>query len=451
MRTLHAAHTSALANRTFSISAHAISIIPQNGVVKYITDAQTDLVIGGNTYKATAGVVRASIPVRINTGPTKMDVQFVATVGGYIDYDEVRDGVYDGAQIIINAIDINVPGNLSPIFYGELGNVQLSDRFHCTVECLGKLAKSKAYLLDRYSPNCRFWFGDPLTCKFDIMTVSWAATVFSASGREIITDGVPHADGFFNLGHIEMLDGLREGHMWEVREWDLSSQRILLYSDLEGGVLPGDTFNIFGGCSYILDDADHGCLSHNNVINFGGFNLPGNDIGGMTLVPVPPATITFGQTGESAATFTMVAGRVHVQALPVPQGVSVTGMAFKLDAPVTGGQKIRGGIWMYSPGKGFTIVGATNEYTTTGSEADGLAIGLTLGSPVMLAAGSTWYFGLDNDSGTVIKASGAAGPDEYSTGGRAGGYADGLPPVLGSTSSGGSGVAYHLTMTGTPA
>jgi hypothetical protein len=102
MRTLPAGLTTELAEPNVSL-CRLVQITRKDGTIKRIAESQTDVVSDGNTYTAAKGIRMSSIIAELNGGASTVNFEVTAAVGGLILPADLRNGLYDTAQVIIRA------------------------------------------------------------------------------------------------------------------------------------------------------------------------------------------------------------------------------------------------------------------------------------------------------------------------------------------------------------
>src|SRR4051812_21423351 len=108
MRNLPAALEAELNGRAYGI-CRLVEIRRKSGIVTRLAEHQEDIVIGGHTYTRARGFRVSSMPFMLNASATTCEFEVVAIDGGSIDPDELRDGLYDSAVVIISACSHLLP------------------------------------------------------------------------------------------------------------------------------------------------------------------------------------------------------------------------------------------------------------------------------------------------------------------------------------------------------
>jgi hypothetical protein len=143
-------------------------ITRKDGAQFFFTDHDRDIVFGGDTYRADAGFERTAIRSDAGFAVDNLDLVGVFAEGGIVE-DEVRAGLFDGAEIRVSFVHWEDPDGHGEIRLrrGTLGETRLTPQgsFHAELRGLSQpLAQST---LAVFSPNCRADLGDH-RCTFPI-------------------------------------------------------------------------------------------------------------------------------------------------------------------------------------------------------------------------------------------------------------------------------------------
>jgi uncharacterized phage protein (TIGR02218 family) len=263
MRSLTSGLITALASEATDF-ARAVVVTRTDGTIKRWADLQDDATISSNTYTALAGLEIASMPFVMNGGATRVDVQMAANVAGTpVDRADVRDGLYDKAEIVISLIDHQqLVRGLGILFAGTIGEVKLSTFGKVVFECVGILGKAKTLATEHRTPSCRNWFGDS-RCGVNKAALGVSTTVSTVSTYTLTLASVGgQPDEHFKNGTAEYSSGQAKGRVDEIRSQ--VGTTVMRFSD-EAPVAPGDAVTIFPGCDYT--NGLLGCQRYSNCIN----------------------------------------------------------------------------------------------------------------------------------------------------------------------------------------
>jgi hypothetical protein len=165
--------------------------------------------IGDTTYDPAEGLEVDSIATEMNGGATSLDLKVAAAATGtFINREEVRDGVFDKASVVISLFDLQQDSGLGTLFVGTIRQAEFTDYGLVTFDCVGILDDAVALAVEHRTPTCRNEFGDE-RCGVDLDALGVSTTVSSASGFAINVAGVGgHPSNYFKLGLAEITSGL---------------------------------------------------------------------------------------------------------------------------------------------------------------------------------------------------------------------------------------------------
>ena len=143
-------------------------ITRKDGQQFFFTDHDRDIVFGGDAYRADAGFERTAIRSDAGFAVDNLDLVGVFAEGGIVE-DEVRAGLFDGAEIAISFVDWQDPDNFGEIRLrrGMLGETRLTPQGYFHAELRGLSQPLAQSTLEVFSPNCRADLGDQ-RCRFPI-------------------------------------------------------------------------------------------------------------------------------------------------------------------------------------------------------------------------------------------------------------------------------------------
>lgn len=269
MRTFTPAILASLAGR--SGAGRAVVITRRDGAILRLIEAMTPKTIGGQTYVPGTGLIVGSIPFAANEQATSVDLDVVAVPGGVIDLGQIRAGIYRGARVDIYMINrLAASDGLSLLFSGVAGQITERGLGRITIEAVGPLARAAQLWAHKYSPNCRWLFGDG-NCTIALAGLSSAGTVTASDGGYGVTlSGASGVDDYWTGGHLHVESGLMAGFDFEVRGWVAATGALTLYLPVAQYLSAGDVLTLYPGCTYQLAGAG-GCSERwANAINFGG-------------------------------------------------------------------------------------------------------------------------------------------------------------------------------------
>ncbi|KKM80420.1 hypothetical protein LCGC14_1340050 [marine sediment metagenome] len=159
-----------------------------DGVERFVTDHDADVVFGGDTYEAASGLARTAIESKGDMSVDNLDI--VGILGGDITSADLRAGFYDFAEIEVFSVNWQDPDGFGKIQhrFGSLGEVQVRDGAY-KAEMRGKMQALERRRGKVYSPDCRANLFSPLTDPISgrVTGCGLASAAFEEFG-EVVTD-----------------------------------------------------------------------------------------------------------------------------------------------------------------------------------------------------------------------------------------------------------------------
>jgi hypothetical protein len=136
-------------------------ITRKDGQQFFFTDHDRDIVFGGDTYRADAGFERTAIRSDAGFAVDNLDLVGVFAEGGMVE-DDVRTGLFDGAEIRVSFVNWQEPDTYGEIRLrrGTLGETRLTPQGYFTAELRGLAQPLAQSTLQLWSPECRADLGD---------------------------------------------------------------------------------------------------------------------------------------------------------------------------------------------------------------------------------------------------------------------------------------------------
>jgi uncharacterized phage protein (TIGR02218 family) len=257
-----------------------LKITRKNGAVLRVAEHQEDMVVEGETYVRARGLIVSSLPFALNASTNTADFEISATDGGLIDPDDLRNGLYDSAEVVVSAASHLIPANGKlDLFRGNFGDIALTDVGLARIRVHGLLSRADQLLVEHYTPMCRTEFGDA-RCKVDLAPLTMAGTVTSISGFAITISGAAASQptGYWALGLVIPTSGPGVGDAFEIRQWNPPT--ILTYLPAVGKLYAGDNINLTPGCDFTRAMCND---RWNNIINMRAEPyVPGEDASDIT-------------------------------------------------------------------------------------------------------------------------------------------------------------------------
>jgi uncharacterized phage protein (TIGR02218 family) len=276
MRFISAGLTSTTEGADFAL-ATCIKITQRDGVERFFTDWDQNLTIGGDVYRADAGVQFYSFDYNAGFDTGTFAVEGLILSAAY-SAKEIQAQLGFLSNAIVDVFQVN-PEDLSqgvfPLKYGRVSRVLPKDLFW-SLECETLDAKlSRSQIVKTYTRDCRWTFGD---ANCTVTPTSFAGEIAAIADDFVFTldggFGGPATAGFFSYGRI-VFDDLPTFPN-KVKSYDAGTKQVTLMLPapyVSGEIAAGGTVTMFQGCkrTYLA------CRdTHSNVENFGGFPfIPG--------------------------------------------------------------------------------------------------------------------------------------------------------------------------------
>lgn len=202
-----------------------------------------------------------------------------------ITEEDIYGGLFDDAEVEVWLVAWDgepfVPVRLAA---GNMGQVSQGEQGFKS-EVVGPGARlGQQSVVQVVSPNCSWKFGDPATCKVDREAMAISGVVLRGYDRGLFTADL--SDGStgpqWANGVVRWTGGKNAGREDEIKTVAFAEQTIQLWSLAAFVPDYGDTFDMLPGCDLLKTG---GCTVYDNFINFGGFDIPGDD----SLMQVPDA------------------------------------------------------------------------------------------------------------------------------------------------------------------
>lgn len=253
--------------------ATAVQFDLVSGNVVRLADVIGDEEIGAHVWSPAPGLKRGSLEIKVNSGPTSMDIEFMLDPAGPLTYADVQDGLLDAAEMrvfLFNRADLVDGMNL--IFWGDVTDVKRGSFGFVDISAEGPTGRESEYSTKVYQFPCRNRFTSP-ECGIPAASVTYSGTVVSADGMDIVVSGTGgQADNFFDVGLFKLTSGRLKNRAREIMTSLLSggNQALTLYRSF-GGInpQPGDTCTVRRGCTHDFS-AEQGNRFYENPRRYGG-------------------------------------------------------------------------------------------------------------------------------------------------------------------------------------
>ena len=256
----------------------AWAVTRKDGVTLGFTDHDRALNFDGVDFNASTGMTARAIEQ--TTGLAVDNTEAVGALSSVAIRDEdVRAGLFDGAEVLSWLVNWTDVGERKLVFRGSLGEIERKGKsFRAELRGLAEALNTPNGRV--YQRPCGAVLGDGM-CRFDLSTPGYAieAEVISVTGGTelILPEQAGISEGWFARGRVEVLSGAAKGAVGVVkRDRDASGLRILeLWEILSAGFAPGDLIRVEAGCDKSVTTCRE---KFGNFLNFRGFpDIPGED------------------------------------------------------------------------------------------------------------------------------------------------------------------------------
>ena len=179
-----------------------------DGITLGFTSHDRDLTRDSLTYRAAPGMVPSAIHQSDGFDADDVELDGALASGAFTDAD-LRAGRWDGAQLIVSAVDWSDPGAEAIVLIrGSFGSVALKEGAF-SVGLRGATGVFDRPVSEETSPSCRASLGDR-RCRVDLRGRRRRATAVSVAGSTV-TLAAPLPDRIFAFGSLMWIDGPRAG------------------------------------------------------------------------------------------------------------------------------------------------------------------------------------------------------------------------------------------------
>ena len=239
----------------------------RDGVAIGLTAHDRDLAIDGLVYRAAPGMTPSAITRSAGLDADSMDVSG-ALSSAAIGERDLLAGRWDGARVVLFAVDWTDPGERVALGEGVIGAVETMDGM-LTAELRGVAAALERPVVEETSPECRAELGDK-RCRVAMAGRRRVARVTGIANAVLTLDG--EVGTGFGGGRLRWLSGANSGLEDSVARSDGSTVTLRRPPRFEGGGMA----ELIEGCDKSLAT----CAGRfGNAANFRGEPfLPGTDL-----------------------------------------------------------------------------------------------------------------------------------------------------------------------------
>jgi uncharacterized phage protein (TIGR02218 family) len=243
----------------------------------------TDLVVGGNTFRAAGAngpqIKRSRIQQNARLKIDEVEVSLFSngyTVGGKSLQLFAAQGWFDGARVQIDHLVMPTPGDVSlgavtSWFEGRVGAVRLEAQ-EVSLHIDSELAVLNQPLPKfRVQAACGYAVYDA-NCGLNRASFTLTGTVSAATSSSLFATAsaaiTAKATGYFELGVLQFTSGALNGQKRAVSKWVAGANQFTMALPFTGTPGVGDSFSVYPGC----DRKRATCLNRfNNLVAFRGF------------------------------------------------------------------------------------------------------------------------------------------------------------------------------------
>ncbi len=243
----------------------------RDGIATGLTDHDRDLMIDGLLHRAAPGMTPSAITRTDTLEADTMDVAG-ALSSTAITEDDLLAGRWDGARVMIFAVDWTGGAGRVELGEGQIGAVETRDTGF-TAELRGAGAALDRAVVEETSPECRAELGDK-KCRVPMAGRRRFARVIAVDGPLVTVDAVEPVAGAYALGLVRWITGSNSGLSSAI----MASQAdvITLRAPPMMAVEPGALVELIEGCDKSLATC---AARFANAVNFRGEPyLPGIDL-----------------------------------------------------------------------------------------------------------------------------------------------------------------------------
>lgn len=283
MKTASPALIALLATNQY-LMADLYTITLLNGTVLRYTDADGDLVYGGNTYASTSPkIIRDRVKTVIGVQVDSMSVTLYAGINDLVQGipfpQFASNGGFDGARLQVNRTFMAAYGDTSAgvlnVFTGRISDVKPS-RTEIKLTVTSDLELLNIPMpRNVYSPGCTHNVYDA-GCGAVKASFGAASSCTAGSSKTQLICGLTHYSGYFDAGTITFTSGQNAGATRTIKGY--TQGVINLSLPLSYVAAAGDTFTAYAGC----DKSKATCSGKfNRLASFRGF----------PFIPVPETSM----------------------------------------------------------------------------------------------------------------------------------------------------------------
>lgn len=179
-----------------------------DGVAVGLTGHDGDLVVDGLPHRASPGMTPSAVRLEAGLEADTSDVAGALSADAITEGDLLA-GRWDGARVVLFAVDWTDPARRVALSEGTIGAVELADGGF-TAELRGPAAALERPVAEETSPDCRAELGDR-RCRVAMAGRRRFARVVSSQGLEVVLDRAEPAADAYGGGRLRWFDGANAG------------------------------------------------------------------------------------------------------------------------------------------------------------------------------------------------------------------------------------------------
>lgn len=181
----------------------------RDGVTIALTDHDRDVMVDGEPYRAAPGMTPSAIVLEEGLDADTMEARGALTADA-ITAADLEDGRWDGARVVVSAIDWSDPAAVPlAIAEGTIGAVEAGAHAF-SAELRGVAAALERPVTEATSPTCRAELGDR-RCRMPMRPRRRIARVVASEGEVVTLDAVEPVTNAYGDGLLRWLDGANSG------------------------------------------------------------------------------------------------------------------------------------------------------------------------------------------------------------------------------------------------
>jgi uncharacterized phage protein (TIGR02218 family) len=248
--------------------AWCVRLTTKTGAVFHFTEGDVAATFDGADYEPYPGLLAGTVSYAIDGSAAGIDLQLGVTNDTPVTKNDIRDGVFDAAEMDVWEYDLDHPAyGRVQLFWGRVGDIQRRLEGGVKLSAKGILDQSHQILVERYTPMC-IWFFCDWRCGLNAVDFTWPAIITAISDDrytlEISGLAAGRPDNVFMDGVATITGGDRDGVNLAIR--GNSGTTLLTHLAVPAALEVGTGLSILQGCQKRFVD----CKAYGNQLRFGG-------------------------------------------------------------------------------------------------------------------------------------------------------------------------------------